>query len=289
MMGTNSAFNNQSDIELIQDALGGSKTALERLLKQHYNFIYNVALRFVLNPADAKDLTQEAIIKVITKLSQFNYQSEFRTWLYRIVFNHFLNSKRQKMENAVVSFDEYGLALDNIPNQDLSTFEEKELEEKIEDAKIGCMVGMLLCLNREQRMVYILGEIFEIDSKTGSVLLEMSSDNFRQLLSRARKDLYHFMNDKCGLINTQNPCRCPKKTKGFIQAGWVNENNLQFNNHFLRRVSDLAIQKSNQCDNVLEERYGALYKDHPFYDRDNSTELLQKLTEDPELKDIFNL
>jgi hypothetical protein len=138
-------------------------------------------------------------------------------------------------------------------------------------------------------MVYILGEIFEIDSKTGSVLLEMSSDNFRQLLSRARKDLYHFMNDKCGLINTQNPCRCPKKTKGFIQAGWVNENNLQFNNHFLRRVSDLAIQKSNQCDNVLEERYGALYKDHPFYDRDNSTELLQKLTEDPELKDIFNL
>jgi hypothetical protein len=138
-------------------------------------------------------------------------------------------------------------------------------------------------------MVYILGEIFEIDSKTGSVLLEMSSENFRQLLSRARKDLYHFMNDKCGLINTQNPCRCPKKTKGFIQAGWVNENNLQFNNHFLRRVSALAIQKSNQCDNVLEERYGALYKDHPFYDRDKSTELLQKLTEDPELKDIFNL
>jgi RNA polymerase sigma factor (sigma-70 family) len=288
-METNSAFNNQADNELIQDALSGSKTALERILKQHYNFIYNVALRFVLNPADAQDLTQEAIIKVITKLSQFNYQSEFRTWLYRIVFNHFLNSKRQKMEYAVVSFDEYGLALDNIPNQDVSTFEEKEMEEKIEDAKIGCMVGMLLCLNREQRMVYILGEIFEIDSKTGSVLLEMSSDNFRQLLSRARKDLYHFMNDKCGLINTQNPCRCPKKTKGFIQAGWVNENNLQFNNHFLRRVSDLAIQKSNQCDNVLEERYGALYKDHPFYDRDNSTELLQKLTEDPELKDIFNL
>jgi RNA polymerase sigma factor (sigma-70 family) len=288
-METNSAFNNQADNELIQDALSGSKTALERILKQHYNFIYNVALRFVLNPADAQDLTQEAIIKVITKLSQFNYQSEFRTWLYRIVFNHFLNSKRQKMEYAVVSFDEYGLALDNIPNQDVSTFEEKEMEEKIEDAKIGCMVGMLLCLNREQRMVYILGEIFEIDSKTGSVLLEMSSENFRQLLSRARKDLYHFMNDKCGLINTQNPCRCPKKTKGFIQAGWVNENNLQFNNHFLRRVSALAIQKSNQCDNVLEERYGALYKDHPFYDRDKSTELLQKLTEDPELKDIFNL
>jgi len=284
-----STSNNQSDITLIKDALGGSKTALGHLLKQHYNFIYNVALRFVLNPEDAQDLTQEAIIKVITKLSQFNQQSEFRTWLYRIVFNHFLNTKRQKMEHAVVSFDEYGLALDSIPNQELSAFEEKELAEKVEDAKIGCMVGMLLCLNREQRLVYILGEIFEIESKTGAVLVGMSAENFRQLLSRARKDLYHFMNNKCGLINTRNPCRCPKKTKGFIQAGWVNENNLQFNNHFLKRVSDLAIPKSNQCDDLIEEKYGALFKDHPFYDRDKSNKLLKKLTEDTDLKDIFNL
>ena len=284
-----STSNNQSDIALIKDALGGSKTALGHLLKQHYNFIYNVALRFVLNPEDAQDLTQEAIIKVITKLSQFNQQSEFRTWLYRIVFNHFLNTKMQKMEHAVVSFDEYGLALDSIPNQELSAFEEKELAEKVEDAKIGCMVGMLLCLNREQRLVYILGEIFEIESKTGAVLVGMSAENFRQLLSRARKDLYHFMNNKCGLINTRNPCRCPKKTKGFIQAGWVNENNLQFNNHFLKRVSDLAIPKSNQCDDLIEEKYVALFKDHPFYDRDKSNKLLKKLTEDTDLKDIFNL
>ncbi|MCH6200717.1 sigma-70 family RNA polymerase sigma factor [Aquiflexum sp. LQ15W] len=284
-----STSNNQSDIALIKDALSGSKTALGHLLKQHYNFIYNVALRFVLNPEDAQDLTQEAIIKVITKLSQFNQQSEFRTWLYRIVFNHFLNTKRQKMEYAVVSFDEYELALDSIPNQELSAFEEKELAEKVEDAKIGCMVGMLLCLNREQRLVYILGEIFEIESKTDAFLLGMSAENFRQLLSRGRKDLYHFMNNKCGLINTRNPCRCPKKTKGFIQAGWVNENNLQFNNHFLKRVAELAILKSNQYDDLIEEKYGALYKDHPYYDRDKSNELLKKLTEDSDLKDIFNL
>jgi RNA polymerase sigma factor (sigma-70 family) len=279
----------KDDKKLINEALGGSKTALEHLLKRHYNFIYNVALRYVLSPDDAQDLTQEVIIKVITKLSQYNQQSEFRTWLYRIVFNHFLNSKRRKMEYAVVSFDEYGKALDNIPNIELSNSEEQELKEKVEDAKIGCMSGMLLCLSREQRLVYVLGEIFEIDSKTGSELLEISADNYRQLLSRARKDLYHFMNNKCGLINIENPCRCPKKTKGFIQAGWVNESNLQFNNHFLKRISEIAVDKSNQCDNLLEEKYGALFKEHPYYDRDKSTELLYSLTDDKELKSIFNL
>jgi RNA polymerase sigma factor (sigma-70 family) len=281
--------NNIDDKQLINDALGGSKTAIEHLLKQHYNFIYNVALRFVLNPEDAQDLTQEAVIKVITKLSQFNQQSAFRTWLYRIVFNHFLNSKRHKLETAVYDFKDYGNSLDNIPFIELTDQEQEDFQDKIEDAKIGCMTGMLLCLNREQRLVYILGEIFEVDSKKGAELLNISSDNFRQQLTRARKDLYNFMNNKCGLVNLDNPCRCPKKTKGFIKAGWVNEQDLQFNNHFTKRISDLAITKANQCDNIMEEKYAALFKDHPYYDKEKATELINALMTDPQLKNIFDL
>ncbi len=281
--------NIKDDKQLINDALGGSKTALEHLLKRHYNFIYNVALRFVLNPEDAQDLTQEAIIKVITKLAQFNQKSEFRTWLYRIIFNHFLNSKRHKLETVVFDFDDYGNSLDNITLQELTDQEQNDLTEKIEDAKIGCMTGMLLCLNREQRLVYILGEIFEVDSKTGAELLNISSDNFRQQLARARKDLYNFMNNKCGLVNTSNPCRCPKKTKGFIKAGWVNEQDLQFNSHFTKRISEISITKANQCDNVMEEKYASLFKDHPYYEKDKSTELINNLTTDPEIKSIFDL
>lgn len=281
--------NIKDDKQLIIDAISGSNTALEHLLMRHYNFIYNVALRFVLNPEDAQDLTQEAIIKVITKLVQFNQKSDFRTWLYRIVFNHFLNSKRHKLETVVFDFDDYGNSLDNIPLQELTGQEQNDLTEKIEDAKIGCMTGMLLCLNREQRLVYILGEIFEVDSKTGAELLNISSDNFRQQLARARKDLYNFMNNKCGLVNTSNPCRCPKKTKGFIKAGWVNEQDLQFNSHFTKRISEISITKANQCDNVMEEKYASLFKDHPYYDKDKSTELINNLTTDPEIKSIFDL
>ncbi len=277
------------DKELINDALGGSKTALEHLLKRHYNFIYNVALRFVLNPDDAQDLTQEAIIKVITKLSQFNQKSEFRTWLYRIVLNHFLNSKRHRMETVVFDFGDYGNALDNIPLEELNNQEQEDFKDKIEDAKIGCMTGMLLCLNREQRLVYILGEIFEVDSKTGADLLEISADNFRQQLTRARKDLYSFMNNKCGLVNSNNPCRCPKKTKGFIKAGWVSERDLQFNSHFMKRISETSVEKANQCDSIMEEKYASLFKDHPYYDKDKSSELINKLTTDPEIKTIFDL
>jgi RNA polymerase sigma factor (sigma-70 family) len=282
-------YSETEDKQLINDALGGSKTALEHLLTRHYKFIYNVALRFVLNSTDAEDLTQEVTIKVITKLVQFNQQSEFRTWLYRIVFNHFINSKRKKMEEIVFGFGDYGKTLDSIPFEELTDNEQETYKDKIEDAKIGCMTGMLLCLSREQRLIYVLGEIFEIESKTGAELLQISADNFRQQLSRARKDLYNFMNNKCGLVNSSNPCRCPKKTKGFIKAGWVNEQDLQFNNHFIKKVSEIAIDRTNLCDNILEEKYASLFKDSPFYDKDKSGELINNLTTDVQIKSIFDV
>lgn len=192
-------MNNTESQKLVKETLAGSKTALEKLIQVHYSFIYNVAFKFTFDHFDAEDLTQEVIIKVITNLSQFNHQSQFTTWLYRIVFNHFLNTKRKKMETIIFSFTDYGETLNNIPDMRLTGDEEYELREMIEDAKIGCMNGMLLCLTREQRLVYILGEIFDVDSSTGSNLLNISPDNFRQILSRSRKSLYLFMNKTCGL------------------------------------------------------------------------------------------
>ena len=82
-------YRESDDLLLIEQAKEGSRNALEQLVERHYNFIYNVALRFLLNPEDAQDLTQEVLIKLITKLSQFKGKSSFRTWLYRIVSNHF--------------------------------------------------------------------------------------------------------------------------------------------------------------------------------------------------------
>ena len=63
----------------------------------------------------------------------------------------------------------------------------------VDEARIGCSSGMLLCLDREQRLVYILGEIFGVTDVVGAELLEISRDNFRQKLSRARRDLHSFM------------------------------------------------------------------------------------------------
>jgi hypothetical protein len=49
---------------------------------------------------------------------------------------------------------------------------------------------MLLCLDREQRLVYVLGEIFDVTDVVGAEILEITPENFRQRLARTRRDLH---------------------------------------------------------------------------------------------------
>ncbi len=73
---------------------------------------------------------------------------------------------------------------------------------------------MLLSLDRKQRLIFVFAEVFGVSDTVGSEILDMSPDNFPPIALDARRDLYQFMNNQCGLINTSNPCRCHKKTKG---------------------------------------------------------------------------
>jgi len=140
-----SDYDDKTDLDLINAAVAGAMAALESLILRHQNYIYNVALKMVGNSYDAKDITQEVLIKVITKLGQFKNESNFRTWLYRITFNHFLETKKSQKEPLTVSFDDLGKQLDSIKNEDLSDIEMYELKVEIEETKLTCMSGMLLC------------------------------------------------------------------------------------------------------------------------------------------------
>src|SRR5947209_11359166 len=155
----------------------------------------------VFHPHDAEEVTQEVLVKIITKLSTFHGKSKFRTWLYRIAANHVLNMKRRSAEATVTTFADYGAAIDRTHDLDVPdpTSVPVALPLLVEEAKNGCTMGMLLCLDRKQRLIFTLGEILGVSDSVGGEVLEMSAENFRQCLSRARRDLHNFMNDQCGL------------------------------------------------------------------------------------------
>ncbi len=280
-----------TDTKLVESILKGNRDALDDLIRRHQHWIFNIALRMVLNPQDAEDVTQEILIKVITKLSTFRGTSAFRTWLYRIVKNHVLNMKERELEKVVISFDQYGKALDDTPDLDLPDERSLPVELKVivEEAKIGCMMGMLLCLDREQRLVYILGEVFEVTSELGAAILEISSDNFRQKLSRSRKHLVSFMNEKCGLINKANPCRCERKTSSFINLGYVDPHNLKFNAHYIHTIKEVSKERSREFCDTLDRDYGPLFRDHPFQDSHKHLDRIKEILESKNFQTLLNL
>ncbi len=288
-MSQNTDRNREEDQLLIDKALAGSRLALEDLIKRHQDFVYNVALKMALNPDDAQDLAQEALIKVVTNLSKFQGRSSFRTWAYRIVVNHFLNAKKMNAEKAVTSFEAFGKSLDETPDHVLTQEEEMTMAEAVSEARIGCMSAMLLCLDREQRLIYALGDIFQIDHHTGAEIFDITSDNYRQRLSRARRELYAFMQEKCGLINKSNPCRCSRKTKAFIQRGWVDRDNLVFADKRLKSIRDTVLQRQQELEDAINGEYLELYRDHPYHNRAIAGKIGKSLVSDPRMAKIFDL
>lgn len=274
---TDAAAGEERDQELVHLAKEGNRAALEELVLHHQSWIYNLALRMVHHPEDAKDATQEVLIKLFTRLSAFDGRSSLRTWLYRIVVNHLLNMKRGRAESRGITFEEYGHALDSTPDAELPDTQAvpADVQLLIAEARIGCTTGMLLCLDREQRLIFILGGIFGVSDVVGAELLELNRDNFRQKLSRARRDLQNFMQDKCGLVNTTNPCRCAKKTRGFISAGHIDPNNLRFAHERVTHVRDVAAHVSDEITG-LDAAYAEVYRDHPFQ---NSPDFVASIAE----------
>jgi RNA polymerase sigma factor (sigma-70 family) len=277
------------DLDLIRLVQSGSTGALEALISRHQRWIYNIAVRMVFYPQDAEDATQEILLKLVTKLSTFRGESQFRTWLYRLAVNHLLNLKRGRAEAAVMNFEAYGHELDRTPEADVAAPESQQPDALllIEEAKIGCTSAMLLCLDREQRLVYVLGEIFGATDRVGADLLDISRDNFRQKLARARRDLCNFMQGKCGLVNASNPCRCARKTQGFIQLGYLDPQNLLFARHRVLHVHDVVERRSEELDD-LHAAYAELHRHHPFHESPDFAASLRALLERSSIRTGFD-
>ncbi|NOK57288.1 MAG: sigma-70 family RNA polymerase sigma factor [Chloroflexi bacterium AL-W] len=73
--------------EMIQRAQAGDNEALSQLIMSQQHYVYSIAMSVLKNPEDAADLTQEAFIRLFRALPQYNGESRFTTWLYRLVVN----------------------------------------------------------------------------------------------------------------------------------------------------------------------------------------------------------
>lgn len=249
------------DEKLVERAQGGDSAALESLVARHQRWIYNIATRMLWGGAAAEDATQEILIRMLKGLPGFRGQSRFRTWLYQIAVNHILTIRSE----AARDLEAFRRLSDAIPDQDPPDPRPgAPVALLVEEAKIGCMTAMLLCFDGLQRLVYTLGEIFGAADAVGAEIVGVTPANFRQILSRTRKDLYSFMNGRCGLAKPGNPCRCPRKTRALIEQGRVNPERLEFAASYREKVRDVAPGRLQELMDAKERLCAELFRSAPF-------------------------
>jgi RNA polymerase sigma factor (sigma-70 family) len=280
-------FSDIASIALVQKSLAGDKNALNQLIEIHEPFIYNIAWKYTNNPEEAKDLTQEVLIRVFTKLSTFKGNSAFKTWVYRIVVNQFLQTKRRPMEDRWESFDVFSTELNSIPSPDVSAEEEIEQEVRTKTARTRCMSGMLMCLTREQRLIYILGDVFNLDHNIGAEVFGLSKQNYRVKLSRTRKEFHAFMNQQCGLVNTDNPCRCSKKAKAMEAAGKMQTDKKIFDPKYSSTIAAYSEGISDEVADIVDKKYIEFFQRHPTKEDFNTETVINEIVNDNDLHKYF--
>jgi RNA polymerase sigma factor (sigma-70 family) len=248
---------------VVTKAKAGDRAALESLIRAVQLDVRALARRFLWHPQDAEDAAQEILIRVITGLSGFRGESSLRTWVYRIACNTLVTLRAQRMEQHPMSFEAFAEDLaQGLSEEPVSAEADASDILLLEEIKIGCTHAMLLCLDRESRIAYIVGEIMELDHNEASEVLGISPATYRKRLSRARRLITSFMTAHCGLVNPGNACRCSRRVGAAIATGRVDPEHLQFAS---------ALEHARRFPRILDEirrleetrRAAALYRSHP--------------------------
>lgn len=211
------------DPEQVLAARQGSRAALDALLRAAERPIYNLALRMLAHPADAEDVTQEILIKIVTHLGAVRDAEAAGAWAMRVACRHLVRErKRGRVEAMNLTFDTFteDLAQGQRPLDDLG-LSDAEANLAVQEVKIGCTLAMLTCLSRDLRMAYILGDVLELSDSEAASVLEVSPAAYRQRLRRARASVTAFTAATCGIVSEHAPCRCDRRVGAAMRQGRV--------------------------------------------------------------------
>lgn len=212
--------------DLARRAIGGDREALDLVARELQGDIYGLALRMLWNKEDAEDATQEILVRIVTRLAQFDFRSRLKTWAYRVAVNHMLDVKKSAIERLHLTFERFADDLTGGLEPQSATDLDRSL--LIDDVKIGCSLAMLQCLDRPHRLAYVLGEIMDLSGPEAAEVLEISPALLRKRLQHAREAVLTFTKSHCGLVSDAAPCRCSRRVSQAAVAGTVNVHQLRF-------------------------------------------------------------
>ena len=175
-------MNNKPDEYYITQTLNGNVNAYAFLVEKYKHMVFTLSIRIVINREEAEEISQDVFVKAYTNLKSFKGDSKFSTWIYKIGYYASLDAiKRNKRQINSENIDEVYEADFGVLQNALSYLEEKERKSIIKKS--------LLKLNEDEQVILTLYYFEEMPLKEISEVVNLSVDNIKVKLFRARKKL----------------------------------------------------------------------------------------------------
>lgn len=173
------------DQALIISAKAGDRTALDRLLRLHYDRIWALCRRLAGNDADAQDATQEALIAIARGLPRFDGRAAFTTWSYRVATNACLDELRRRSRRPTPGGAEPDIgapAMDPVATS---------APDRIADRLL--IDAALAELSEEYRAAVVLRDLCDLDYAEIGTVLGIPPGTVRSRIARGRSQVAEYL------------------------------------------------------------------------------------------------
>jgi RNA polymerase sigma-70 factor, ECF subfamily len=169
-----------SDGGLIAACQRGDREAFRELFEAYQGRVYAVALHYSGDAGEARDITQQVFLKLFTRITQFRQESEFTTWLYRLVANTCLDEKRKW--RRFVPLDETG---EGVPLKARGSLEDRYSRVELADS----VQAAIRELRPKLRLVILLKYVEGMSYEEIARALDCSPGTVASRLNRGHKAL----------------------------------------------------------------------------------------------------
>ncbi|NBU81155.1 MAG: RNA polymerase sigma factor [Flavobacteriaceae bacterium] len=166
----------------------------EKLYHEHKKLVFNMALNYLQNIEDAEEITQDVFVKVYKSLENFNQNSSYKTWIYRITINQCLDCIKQK--NSQKRFFIFGKKSQNEAEYlNTTTFEHPGiLMENKEEATI--LFDVINALTENQKTAFLLSKLDGLSNPEIAEIMQVSISSVESLIFRAKVSLKDKLSEK---------------------------------------------------------------------------------------------
>ena len=181
----------QDDISLIKQAQEGSQAAFRELVCRYDRHVLNIAAAYRNSEEDAKDIYQEVFLRVYNGLENFQFRSEFSTWLFRITTNVCISYNDKKKKRKMESIDKDISGSDGSSIQIADMIEGRDsADEKILSVEISEKIhGAVETLPSQQKMAFTLKYFQDYKIKEIAAMMNCAEGTIKRYLFTASDKL----------------------------------------------------------------------------------------------------